>query len=271
MKVSLPAMRVRAPFFAPDEPPAGGAPEGAPAAPAAPAPAPTEGTPAGGAPAPESSPPEGGSTRDSYTRAEFEKVQNEAKNLREKYAPYRDTFDEYPDEDREAWIWLAKEYRTNPKGAIEAMERLVTASKEEQQAAAAEGAKPLTRAELEAALAERDSQTAAEREAADHKRIVDDINHEAEGLGYKQGTIDLSDLFFIAQHETNGDLKAAHEKVSARKQAIIDEYLEAKREEAQGGRRVVRPGSTPGGAPDAGPKTFEDAKASLIERMKNAG
>lgn len=244
----------RLPLFAPDEPPAGGAPEGGETPPA------PEGAPpaAEGAPAPDGSP--GGSTRDSYTRAEYEAVQREAKNLRDKYVPYRDTFEKYPDEDREAWLWLAQEYQTNPQGAIEAMERLVQASKEGAKPDP-EAEKPLTRAEFEAELARREQESTS-------SRLVEDLHKEAEALGYKRGSLELSDLFFIAQHETEGDLTKAHEKMQERDQKIIDAYLERKRIEAGGSPRVVSSGG-PAGEQPTQPKTFAEASAAAKERFRN--
>jgi len=84
---------------------------------------------------------------------------------------------------------------------------------------------------------------------ADYQRLQEEaavaaetkmIEAEARELGYK---IDLKDvdyrfLLITAQNETGGDIKAAHERIEARNQAIVDKYLAAKAADAEGSPRV---------------------------------
>src|SRR5213078_902491 len=97
------------PLFAPDEPPAGGAPapEATPAEPA-------------GATAPEPAataddPWDTGAAQ--FDRPYVTKIRNEAANLRERFAPFRDTFEDMDQEDQQAWLYLAQEYKRDPQAA----------------------------------------------------------------------------------------------------------------------------------------------------------
>jgi hypothetical protein len=108
---------------------------------------------------------------------------------------------------------------------------------------------------------------------ADYQRLQEEqavaaemknIEVEARELGYTidQKDVDYRLLLITAQNETGGDIAAAHAKIEARNQAIVDKYLAAKAADAEGSPRVpAGDAQIPGTAQPI--KSFKDARAGL--------
>ena len=214
-------------------------------------------------PAPEISAPEGGEppAPETFDREYVEKLRREAADYRTKYGVYRDAFDGYDDESREALLSIARDIVANPRNAAERMVQVAKGltGEEFESLLNDEGPKPLTQEDLQKEFEKR------EREKEEQQAIAA-VEQEANTLGYKQGSADYADLMFRAYNDHSGDLKAAHEAREAAKQAIIDEYLKSKAE----GNGSFPPVSTDG-APSTGsddtPKDFNAARAALLARL----
>jgi hypothetical protein len=197
---------------------------------------------------------------DKFDRAYVERLRKEAAGYRSKAKTYDDVFSQYEDADRQAFLDLAKMLRENPKAAAEEMsaaaQEILKQYTEANPAADVDldpDSQYMTKAEY--ARIQQEAAIAAETQA---------IEAEARELGYVVSTkdVDYRMLLTIAQNETNGDLKAAHSKLEARNQAIIDSYLAAKTADAENSPRV--PSDTaqiPGTAEPI--RTFKDARAGL--------
>lgn len=250
------------PYIAGGDGPLEGAPAGDPtpaapaAAPAAPAPvAPAGDTPPVGAPAPEPSPVASDdlSALPESWQSHVRELRAEAAERRTALKPYAEAFDGYDDADREVLLEVARTLKSDPKAAGEWMrsqaELLLAEQAAEVEAGTRDPDEPMTRAELEAFLAERETKAAAEREQKAH---VDAIVTEAKALGYdpesdRRGYARLLD---VAMHETGGDLQKAHDAIKAERQKVIDEYLAAKATAGDAGGTL--PPQT-GGAQEATP------------------
>lgn len=126
---------------------------------------------------------------------------------------------------------------------------------------------PLTRADLQQALAQRD-------EAANMERIQAEVLTEVRGLGYdpeaQVGTKEYDDYSYLlalaGRPDVQGDLTKADAIVKQRDQLVIDAYVNGK--SADAGRPAVP--AIPGGvaASDERPlETFEDADAAMRARL----
>jgi hypothetical protein len=117
---------------------------------------------------------------------------------------------------------------------------------------------PLTKAQVQTLLKERE-------DAADMEKRVATIKSTAEGLGYKQDTVDYDILLRTAQ-KNGGDLDKAHASLEANKQAHITAYLAAKAADAEGS---PTPAGSGGPADESvKPKTFSDASDAFREILK---
>lgn len=252
--------------------PEGGAPVPAPdtqPAPEAPA----------GAPAPAAEPASAEETfeqlieLEQLTPAQAKKLRSEAKNLRERYTPFRDTFDGWDPEDVEGLLWLAQQYRLDPAAAAE---HFLTVGKQLAEEFGNQGApapeedpdRPMTVAEFRKWQEEQEQLSAHQSE----QQIVSQLEAKANELGYKAGTPEYVSLMYLAtldekQGGSDGDLDKAHKILEARKQAIIDEYVEGRRRDAQQGLGKPSPGS-PAVPAEREIKTDDQAKAALWARLR---
>lgn len=206
-----------------------------------------------------------------FPRAYVEKLRNEAAGHRTRAAQYDEAFGKYSAEDQQVWRELASTVFSDQKAGARWLARIAKgldadltldeavdaagAAPAAEAETAAPAEKPLTRAEMEKFIADRDYQR--EQEA-----LITGITKEAEGLGYKDKTPEFNNLLWIAANETGGDLSKAHEKMEAQKQAIIDDYLEKKRQGAGG---VTTP---KGGLPTAGAERQIKSLADAHEAAK---
>lgn len=211
---------------------------------------------------------------DTFDRSYVEKLRNEAAERRTALKPYEEVFGQYDDGSRDLLLGLARDLGGDEATQQAAALRMVDVAKEllGDKFPGAEGAAPevdpnapLTRADLE--KIEADRQTAA-REKAD----IDGVLAEIKELGYADGSIDRAMLLHAAQHETKGDLQAAHAKVEAHRQSIIDGYVESVRAGAEKFPSLTT--STGGAAPadvtGKAPSTFKEARKALQLRLAAA-
>lgn len=212
-------------------------------------------TPAPGVPTPDDP-----AQQDTFDRAYVEKLRQESAGYRTRAKTYDEAFDGFDDESREVFLGLAKDLVNSPEAAAR---RMIEVSKQllgEDFDSALTGPPPaLTREDAERLWAEKEA-------ARGQEDAIRAVQNEARELGYKDDTPDMSELFWFASNQTGGDLKAAHEKVEARKQAAIDEFLEKKRAAGESFTTPTTAGITAGG--DGEPAhTFEEASARLRARL----
>lgn len=94
------------------------------------------------------------------------------------------------------------------------------------------------------------------------------IFKEAHGLGYEDNTPEMTYLLSIA-HQEKVSVADAHAKIEGRKQAIIDEYLNGRRSDAEKGGALGDLGAPP--SQREAPKNVDDAGKALLEALKSAG
>jgi hypothetical protein len=204
---------------------------------------------------------------DKFDRAYVEKIRKEAANYRTKAKEY-EIFESYEQEQRDAWKELASTFQQDPRAGAELM-------KEIYESILAEGGTPaeaeagveaveegfLTKSDLEKYLQEQQAQQ-------DQAKAVQELETEAQGLGYTPGTPEYRWLMDLAAYDTSGDVTKAHEILAGRKQAAIDEYIASKTKDADGA------GAPGNGTQLAGEgrtiKNLKDSKSALLERMSRS-
>lgn len=201
-----------------------------------------------------------GTDQDTFDRAYVEKLRQESAGYRTRAKTYDEAFDGFDDDSREVFLGLAKDLVNSPEAAARRMIEVSRQLLGDDFDSALTGPPPaLTREDAERLWAEKEA-------ARGQEDAIRAVQNEARELGYKDDTPDMSELFWFASNQTGGDLKAAHEKVEARKQAAIDEYLEKKRAAGESFTTPTTAGITAGG--DGEPAhTFEEASARLRARL----
>lgn len=245
----------------------------APAAPVAEAPAAQADTEVA-IPAAETPLPEG----ETFPREYVEKLRRESASYRERAKKYNDVFEGYEPEAVDEWLSLATSLKSDPKAAAERFAELAEAIRGQfadpdgaaadaavadaglaPAEAAADAEKPLTRAEVDAILAERDRKAELDRRVAQ-------IEIDARSLGYEPRTEGYDELLYIASTLPSGSIQEAHAKVQARKQAVIDAYV------ASLGQKPAPVVPNPNGGPASGEvklRTFEEANSALDAWLAN--
>lgn len=120
---------------------------------------------------------------------------------------------------------------------------------------------PMTQAQYDRMRAKEVSDAEAAQAQQDQAKIIEGITQEIKDLGYESGSPDEYALISIANTQTDGDLKAAHEKMGEWKQGIIDKFVEEQR--AAGQRHL-----TTQPALGTAPADHGDPPASLKEARK---
>lgn len=197
-----------------------------------------------------------------FDRAYVQKLRQEAAGYRTKARQY-DTLESYDEADRKVWLQMAELYKSDPVAAAEYMEAIAKGVRGAAAPVTPEPQPgddaPLTRADIQALLAERDNAAAVAAQKAQ-------IEHEATELGYKVGSRQYKYLIQTAMDDTSGDLKAAHEAIEAEYQARIDQFVGQKAREVDGS--PVAPAAAAGAPPSgetAAPKDFRSASRQLRE------
>jgi len=201
-----------------------------------------------------------GTDQDTFDRAYVEKLRQESAGYRTRAKTYDEAFDGFDDESRDVFLGLARDLVNSPESAARRMIEVSRQLLGEDFDSALTGPPPaLTREDAERLWAEKEA-------ARGQEDAIRAVQNEARELGYKDDTPDMSELFWFASNQTGGDLKAAHEKVEARKQAAIDEFLEKKRAAGESFTTPTTAGITAGG--DGEPAhTFAEARARAEARF----
>ena len=208
---------------------------------------------------------------DAFPRSYVEKLRQEAAARRTEAQAFKEAFDGYSDDDREVLLDLAKTLRTDPASAAEWMRAQAEALLAGDDPAGPEGEgagegidpdAPLTAAQLDKYLADRDSKKAAE--AAEAKALAE-VQDEAKTLGFnpeaKTGPErrQYLELLEAAHSEHGGDLAKAATAIKAERQKIIDDWLAGKA--AQSDATPTTPSQAGGGRePFEAPKDWDGLK-----------
>jgi hypothetical protein len=225
-------------------------------------------------------------------RPYVEELRQEAAGYRKKYAPFRDAFDGYRDDEMQFLLELVTALRADdtapaakvmrdiafdllgerwtedaPWTEAEAEEEVPDEEEEE------EVSEQLTAEEIQRILDERDAKRKEEENESEIARMVDEIRKEAEALGYTADSPDYYLLIQTGMHKTEGDLTAAA-KLIAPVTGITPPGEEAEPEAAEpepeaeaAAPRFPKPLSGGAGAPPAeangGPKNLNEARDAV--------
>lgn len=188
-----------------------------------------------------------------------------AKAAEEKVTRYSGAFDGWEPADADVLLDIVKLAQTDPKAGAKAMQEVakILAGDVVETPSAPGGeavTTTITQADLDRILNERDNK--AKLAAA-----VTDIETEAKALGYKPGTADYVKLLWIAQNETDFDLKGADTVIRKERDDAIKAYLDKRAADADG---AAGPGPGAGSSiSEARPiKTLKDASAATRARLE---
>lgn len=183
------------------------------------------------------------------------KLRHENENYRKTWQPIEKAFDGVHPEDREALLNLVSTYKEDPAQAAAIMRQYADALAANDGEAVLDDApgndQPLTRADLDRALAAERQAFAKEQQKAAEAQAVQQYERDAVALGYNPQSEDPVEasryvrLLSIAS-KNGGDLQAADKVLTGERQKIIDEYLAAKKAES-GSTPVPQTGITPSG------------------------
>lgn len=197
----------------------------------------------------------------SFDRAYVQKLRDEAAGRRTALKPYEDAFGGYEADDQKVWFDLAQLMKTDPAAAAAEFIRLGEGVKSQLNPptveAQAETEQPLTRADLERLLGEREQQATLQKE-------TESILAKVTAAGFAAGTPEHREVLYLAAHETGGDLDAALKLQKDRERAVVDRYLTGK-----SGQRTPQVVTNQGGPAGTGTpvRTFADARAAAEARI----
>lgn len=197
-----------------------------------------------------------------FDRAYVTKLRTEAAGHRTEAKAFKDAFSGYSDEERAVFLELATGLAGDPDT------RLATAKRFQEIATAVlgnapaaeptpEDDAPMTKAQVQAYLAEQEA-------AKDQDRRVADIKTRATDLGYKVGSASYQTLLFLAR-ENGGDMDKAHAAIKDEREADFAARIKALADEADGA--VVPAGGGPAGSQTRKVTTIADASDALRERL----
>lgn len=178
-------------------------------------------------------------------RGEASRYRTEARTAAEQLQGYEQVYGNYEPEDREVWFALARQWEADPSQAAAAMKEIAERVLGDQAPAATPPAatppqqqtteqwmntgnpEPLTADQVQQlindALSQRDTDAA-------HQRAVDDVFNEVRAAGFDPETSEGFMVLYEANHFTAGDINAAVERIKARDQKIIDDYVAGRRQ-----------------------------------------
>lgn len=230
------------PLMAPDvnvniEPPATPAPDPAPAT-----------------PAPTADP-------DTFDRPYVENLRQEAARYRTEAKTFKDAFEGTDDDSRAFLLELNKQLINNPAEAAPELIRIAKQIAGDDFEKLTNPDVPLTQAQLDKQLADRDRARAAEEQ---QQNSVQAVLNDAKKLGYEENTPDMAMLLFHAHNSDDGDLSKAHEQVKAFKDSIIQQHIKDVAERNSGFPSLVTTaGAAPAEQEGGAPKTLGDASKAL--------
>lgn len=194
-----------------------------------------------------------------------------AKQVETAYEPFRGVFEGVDDGTRDAVLQLAGTLIKDPENAgpkeLLRVARALTGDRFDEVMKSLDEPQYLT-AEQAKELYEKEQQ--AKEEERERTAAVEAVQKEAKELGYEDDTVEKSMLFFFAHRQTEGDLKAAHEKVEAFRKDIVDKFVAGQRERnGSFPPQTSATGEGPAGGLE-GPKTFEEARRRTEARIAAA-
>lgn len=193
-------------------------------------------------------------------------LREEAKAKRLEAEHYKTAFDGFDTDTADAFLEAVKLIRQNPAEAHDVFKGLVDElavaagitkkeAKELVTEAVAQGTAPVADIAADVITPEKLEEYLSQREAKKQEDAVttkakEEIDTKIADLGYKPGTKQFNDLLYYATTETEGTpvekLDAAHTKIAAERQAVIDEFLAA-----QNSQNAGFPPQSDGQAPNA--------------------
>lgn len=219
-----------------------------------------------------------------FPRSYVEKVRGEAQRYREQATTanaelqsYNDVYGAYPDEDRQVWFQLARDWAEDPARAAAVMQQIAQGVLGDQQPQQPEpgqtgwqGEAPTLEETMEQLTPEQvrqmiDDSMAARDASAAEQRAINDVFSEVRAAGFDPESADGFSVLYNANHFTGGDITKAVEMVRARDQKIIDDYV--------AGRSGARPMPSPAGGVVANPNTepitnLDDARRAADAFLK---
>jgi hypothetical protein len=209
--------------------------------------------------------PEATPEPDMFPRSYVEELRKESAQYRTQYREMESKFDGYTEDERAALLDYIHLIRKAESGDPEAEAALQEMFAEEQEP---EPIQTFDEATFRA-LAREEAARLVQEQTAQQAQVqaVQGVQARATELGYTVGSEDYILLLRFANEANSEDpIGDGHAKVAAYKQSIIDQHLKAIQNQNAG---VATPTATNGAAPTAinEPKTFEDARNSLHERL----
>jgi hypothetical protein len=192
--------------------------------------------------------------------AYVEQLRREAAERRAKLKTYEDVFGLYDDEDRQVWFELAKVVAQDPKEGGKMMYELGRRLLGEEEETEPKTETPPDPVQIV------DKIVSEKLSAWEEEQQIREIQQEARALGYDPDSREYLNLLWVAYRETNGDLKAAHQKIEADKERLVQEFLEAQK--AQNEQFPPQPASGTVAGNEREIRTLEEAKASMKERLR---
>ncbi len=208
---------------------------------------------------------------DVFDRKYVEKLRRENASYRERAKKYESVFEGYEDQAVDEWKSLITGFKNDPRSVAEQMKELADqvlgqftpAEQEQIKEAVQDGEEvPLTRAEFDKLIKERENQWEMES-------LVRDIETEATELGYNLKSREYKILLMTAQELPSGSIKEAHALLEGEKQRAIDEAIAALEKEAGGYKRPSSMVGVPSGEKPI--KSMKDAKEALDQFLTAQG
>lgn len=229
--------------------------------------------PAGGAPA-------GG--EQTFSPGYVEQLRRESAGYRTKAQTYEQAFDGYDEDAQGALLDFAKALRNDPAAAAQFAREIYQSIEQQQQQAQIQGEQPLTRAEFDQMMQERETAQQNQLRQYQTSQQVAEISKTVAGLGYNpnaqwtadnwQEAADHMNVLALATYVYNGDIQAAHEAMQGRGTQAIGQYVQQRTQDARnnplpvGGR-----GGPAASAPQNNGLTGWDAANAQIQQMLGNG
>ncbi len=217
-----------------------------------------------------------------FDEAYVHELREESAKYRTQYAPYRDAFEPYTEEERAEWLDLAQTLAKDPAAAAERFRAIAdsiapsTLPEPVAPVVPIPGQvdpldSPMTMRQFQELTQKQQAEWVQQSQVQEQERLIQQNYDVASQLGYKSGTREIVNLLWTARNDprAEGDLQKAHQILEGEKVEVVRQYLGQK---AEGRINVPVPtgiGHAPSNATP--PKTFAEARASLDARIDALG
>ena len=219
------------------------------------------------APVADAAPEQSNEEPTSFSAEYVRELRREAASYRTKAQPYTEVFDGVEDADREVLLEMVRQYKTDPKGAIDYFDQVANGLRstfaEELAAAEDDLNRPLTVAEYN--RLQEEHRAKAEQEATNAR-----IETEAKGLGYDPTSPEYTYLLTVASKIPGGSLAEAHAKIEAQIEARFQARLDKMKADAEGSPTAPNAGSGAAPSGERQIKTWKDAELASKARLEAA-